>query len=143
MGDYAEREGYMKGLVKKIIHDNGCGAPCCEVVFHDPYRFKLQKKLWVAVEGLHTGQFVYCGSKAQLAIGNAMPLGKMPEGTVISMVREGVRSWTNCSGRRLLLHDHWALRRWQKDQDSLAVRVPKNSTIHMPWCYRYCSRQAV
>ena len=34
----------------------------------------------VAVEGLHTGQFVYCGAKAQLAIGNVMPLGKMPEG---------------------------------------------------------------
>jgi len=86
--DYAEREGYMKGLVKKIVHDNGRGAPCCEVVFHDPYRFKLQKELWVAVEGLHTGQFVYCGSKAQLAIGNVMPLGKMPEGTVVSMVEE-------------------------------------------------------
>jgi large subunit ribosomal protein L8e len=86
--DYAEREGYMKGLVKKIMHDNGRGAPCCEVVFHDPYRFKLQKEMWVAVEGLHTGQFVYAGSKAQLAIGNVMPLGKMPEGTVISMVED-------------------------------------------------------
>merc|ERR1711977_375915 len=62
--DYAEREGYMKGLVKKIIHDPGRGAPLCEVVFHDPYRFKLKKELWTAVEGLHTGQFVYCEEKA-------------------------------------------------------------------------------
>jgi hypothetical protein len=42
--DYAEREGYMKGLVKNIIHDPGRGAPMCEVVFHDPYRYKLTKE---------------------------------------------------------------------------------------------------
>merc|ERR1711865_100740 len=59
-----------------------------EVVFHDPYRYKLNKELFCAVEGLHTGQFVYCGSKAQLTIGNVLPLNKMPEGTVISMCEE-------------------------------------------------------
>ena len=86
--DYAERKGYIKGLIKKIMHDPGRGAPICEVAFHDPYRYKLKKELWVAVEGSHTGQFVYCGSKAQLAIGNVLPLSKMPEGTVISMCEE-------------------------------------------------------
>merc|ERR1712060_1006677 len=45
-------------------------------------------ELIVAVEGAHTGQFVYCGSKAQLTIGNVLPLNKMPEGTVISMCEE-------------------------------------------------------
>ncbi|CAE8689786.1 unnamed protein product [Polarella glacialis] len=86
--DYGERAGYVKGLIRNIIHDPGRGAPLCEVVFHDPYRFKLKKELWVAVEGAHTGQFVYCGSKAQLTIGNVLPLAKMPEGTVISMCEE-------------------------------------------------------
>jgi len=86
--DYAERHGYIKGLVKKITHEPGRGAPLAEVVFHDPYRYKLTKALWVAVEGLHTGQFVYAGAKAQLSIGNVMPLQKMPEGTVISMCEE-------------------------------------------------------
>jgi large subunit ribosomal protein L8e len=86
--DYAEREGYIKGLVKKITHEPGRGAPLAEVVFHDPYRYKLNKMLMVAVEGLHTGQFVYCGSKAQLAVGNVMPVAKMPEGTVVSMCEE-------------------------------------------------------
>jgi len=86
--DYAEREGFIKGLVREIIHDPGRGAPMCEVVFRDPYRFKLNKERWVAVEGLHTGQFVYCGSKAHLSVGNVLPLGKMPEGTVMSMCEE-------------------------------------------------------
>lgn len=86
--DYAERHGYMKGLVKNILHDPARGAPMCEVIFHDPYRFKLAKQKWIAVEGLHTGQFVYCGAKAQLTVGNVLPVGKMPEGTVTSMVEE-------------------------------------------------------
>jgi len=88
VGDYAERNGFMKGLVTKIIHDSGRGAPMCEVKFRDPYRYKIVKATWVAVEGLHTGQFVYCGSKAQLTIGNVLPLNKMPEGTVMSMCEE-------------------------------------------------------
>jgi large subunit ribosomal protein L8e len=86
--DYTERNGYVKGLIKKITHEPGRGAPVCEVVFHDPLRYKLNKEHWVAVEGVHTGQFVYAGAKAQLTIGNVMPIGKMPEGTVISQCEE-------------------------------------------------------
>jgi len=86
--DYTERHGYIKGLVKKIMHDPGRGAPIAQVVFHDPLKFKLQKAQWVAVEGTYTGQFVYCGSKAQLSVGNCLPIGKMPEGTLVSMCEE-------------------------------------------------------
>merc|ERR1711957_323545 len=86
--DYVERHGYIKGLVKRIIHDPGRGAPIAEVVFHDPYRYKLKKELVPAVEGCHTGQFIYAGTKAQLTIGNVLPLAKTPEGTVISMCEE-------------------------------------------------------
>ena len=31
------------------------------------------------VAGMYTGQFVYCGKKAHLSIGNVMPIGHMPE----------------------------------------------------------------
>jgi len=86
--DYAERQGYIKGLVRKIIHDPGRGAPIAEVVFHDPYKFKLKKEKWVAVEGTYTGQFVYCGAKAKLTIGNCLPIGNMYEGTLVSMCEE-------------------------------------------------------
>jgi len=53
--DYAEREGYIKGVVKEIIHDPGRGAPLAKVVFRDPYRYKHRSEYFVAVEGLHTG----------------------------------------------------------------------------------------
>eukprot|EP00914_Ancora_sagittata_P011784 GHVO01022779.1.p1 GENE.GHVO01022779.1~~GHVO01022779.1.p1 ORF type:complete len:258 (+),score=25.79 GHVO01022779.1:33-806(+) len=82
--DYSERHGYLRGLVKEIIHDKGRGAPVARVVFRNPYKYKLDKELMVAVEGMHTGQFVYHGEKAHLAVGNVLPIGKMPEGTVVS-----------------------------------------------------------
>merc|ERR1712121_364689 len=86
--DYAERHGYIKGVVKDIIHDPGRGAPLAVAYFRDPYRYKIKKELFVAAEGMYTGQFVYCGKKAQLTIGNVMPVGNMPEGTIVCNLEE-------------------------------------------------------
>jgi len=44
----------------------------------------------LAPEGLYTGQFVYCGAKASLSIGNVLPVGTVPEGTIICNVEEKV-----------------------------------------------------
>jgi len=86
--DFAERHGYLKGLVKEIIHDPGRGAPLARVVFRHPYRYGSQQFNFIAVEGLYSGQFVYSGKKAQLKIGNVLPLAVMPEGTIVSNVEE-------------------------------------------------------
>ncbi|KAJ3374925.1 60S ribosomal protein L8 [Allomyces arbusculus] len=86
--DYAERHGYIKGLIKEIIHDPGRGAPLARVVFRDPYKYKLRQAMFIATEGMYTGQFVYCGKKASLAIGNVLPLENLPEGTVVCNVEE-------------------------------------------------------
>ena len=37
---------------------------------------------------MYTGQFVYCGKKSQLTIGNVMPIGHMPEGTIVCNLEE-------------------------------------------------------
>jgi len=127
--DYAEREGYMKGLVRKIMHDPGRGAPLAEVVFHDPYRYKLKKELWPAVEGLHTGQFVYCGSKAQLSVGNILPLAKMPEGTVISMCEDKASDrgrLARASGTSCMLVGH------SDDGKKCRIRLPSGSRKSIP-----------
>jgi len=84
--DYSERNGYVKGVVKDIIHDPGRGAPLARVVFRHPYKYRSVSATFIAVEGIYTGQFVYCGKKAQLKIGNVLPVGVMPEGTVVSNV---------------------------------------------------------
>lgn len=39
---------------------------------------------------MYTGQFIYAGKKAALTVGNVLPLGEMPEGTVVSNVEEKI-----------------------------------------------------
>ena len=51
--------------LQDIIHDPGRGAPLAKVAFRDPYRFKKRTELFIAAEGIHTGQFIYCGKKGE------------------------------------------------------------------------------
>merc|ERR1712100_516422 len=76
--------GYVRGVVKDIIHDPGRGAPIAKVQFNNAYHYKKDNVQWTATEGTYTGQFIYCGKKAQLVPGNVMPLSEMPPGTVIN-----------------------------------------------------------
>merc|ERR1711890_104775 len=82
------RHGYIKGVVREIIHDPGRGAPLARIQFRDLYRYKKRMETMVAVEGMYTGQFIYCGKKATLQIGNILPVGVMPEGTIVSNLEE-------------------------------------------------------
>jgi len=92
--DYAERRGYIKGVVSEIIHDPGRGAPLARVQFKNPYKYRQDSELFICTEGMYTGQFIYCGKKAQLAVGNVIPLKQLPEGTIICNVEEKTwRSW--------------------------------------------------
>lgn len=68
--DYSEKHGYVKGVIKAIIHDPGRGAPIAQVVFRHPYKYGLVTANFVAVEGMYSGQFVYAGKTAQLKIRN-------------------------------------------------------------------------
>eukprot|EP00736_Rhodelphis_marinus_P012651 Rmarinus@m.22883 len=81
--DYSERHGYIKGVIRDIIHDSGRGAPLAKIDFRNPYKYGKKTELVCAAEGMHTGQFIYCGKKAHLAVGNVIPVGQMPEGTVV------------------------------------------------------------
>jgi large subunit ribosomal protein L8e len=88
--DFGERNGYLKGVVTDVIHDPGRGAPLAKVTFRHPFRYKHQKELFVAAEGMYTGQFVYCGRRATLSIGNVLPLRGIPEGAVVCNVEHHV-----------------------------------------------------
>jgi len=86
--DYAEKHGFIKGLVKDIMHDPGRGAPLAKVVFNDPYKYRKCSEIIICPEGIATGQFIHCGKKAQLDIGNVLPIGQMPEGTIVCSLEE-------------------------------------------------------
>uniref|UniRef100_A0A915E3H2 Ribosomal Proteins L2 RNA binding domain-containing protein n=1 Tax=Ditylenchus dipsaci TaxID=166011 RepID=A0A915E3H2_9BILA len=64
--DFAERHGYIRGVIKQIVHDPGRGTPLAIVEFRDLYKHRMKKETIVAAEELHTGQFIYCGKKAQV-----------------------------------------------------------------------------
>lgn len=69
---------------------SGRGAPLAKVVFRHPYKFKQVTETFIANEGMYTGQFIYAGKKASLAVGNVLPLGEVPEGTVVTNVEEKI-----------------------------------------------------
>merc|ERR1711966_220384 len=122
--DFGERRGFVKGVVKDIIHDPGRGAPLAKVNFHNARAYKLDKELMPAVEGTYTGQFVYCGKKAQLIVGNTLPLVSMPEGAIISNVevRPGDRGViSRCSG------DYCTIIAQDIEKKRTKIRLPSGS----------------
>jgi len=86
--DFAERQGFIKGLVKDICHDPGRGAPLAKVQFNNPYKYGKKVETMIVPEGVSTGQFIHAGKKATLNIGNILPIGQMPEGTVVCCLEE-------------------------------------------------------
>lgn len=86
--DFAERNGYIRGVIREIVHDPGRGAPLAKVEFRDPYNYRRLTETFIATEGMYTGQYVYCGKKATISVGNVLPLSELPEGTVVCNVEE-------------------------------------------------------
>ena len=61
--DFAEKNGFIKGVIKEIVHDSGRGAPLAKVHFHNTRKYKMDKELMIASEGMYTGMFVFNGAK--------------------------------------------------------------------------------
>jgi len=119
--DFAEKNGYVKGVVKEIIHEPGRGAPLMKVQFQNAYRYKRDNELMVAVEGLSDSSFIYCGAKAQLVVGNVLPLSAIPEGCIVANVesRPGDRgTLARCSGDYAVVVTH------DEDKGTTKLRLP-------------------
>jgi large subunit ribosomal protein L8e len=119
--DFSERKGFIRGIVKSIEHDPGRGAPLATVQFRHPYRYKRISQRIVAAEGIHTGQFIYCGKKAQLSIGNILPLKQMPEGSIVCNVEEKVGDrgkLVKAGGSYAILISH------NKDVNKARIKLP-------------------
>jgi large subunit ribosomal protein L8e len=115
--------------VKEIIHDPGRGAPLAKVVFRDPYRYKHRTETFIANEGMYTGQFIYAGKKANLTVGNVLPLGVMPEGTIVSNVEEKVGdrgSLGRSSGNYVIVIGHNA------DEGKTRLKLPSGAKKIVP-----------
>ncbi|RLI21753.1 50S ribosomal protein L2 [Candidatus Bathyarchaeota archaeon] len=74
----SEIDAYVKAKVVDLVHDPGRGAPLAEIKTESGQVFYT-----VAVEGMYKGQEIMMGSKAPIDIGNIIPVGNIPEGTMI------------------------------------------------------------
>ncbi|MEM4703595.1 MAG: 50S ribosomal protein L2 [Candidatus Bathyarchaeia archaeon] len=68
----------VSGIIENLVHDAGRGTPLAAI------RFENGEKCYLVVpEGVHEGQQIQIGGKAPIEVGNILPIGKIPEGTMI------------------------------------------------------------
>ncbi|MEM3700348.1 MAG: 50S ribosomal protein L2 [Candidatus Bathyarchaeia archaeon] len=71
-------EKTIKGVVEEFVHDPGRGTPLALI------RFENGETCYTVVpEGLYLGQQIQIGGNAPVDVGNILPIGKIPEGTMI------------------------------------------------------------
>lgn len=68
----------VKARVEQLLHDPGRGAPLVQNRLESGKTFHI-----VAPEGIAVGQEIQIGPNAPPAIGNVIPLGKIPSGTLV------------------------------------------------------------
>jgi large subunit ribosomal protein L2 len=71
-------EGNLQGYIREMTHESGRGAPLAYIEFGQGQGFYT-----TAIEGTAINQEIYLGDNAPLKIGNVLPIGKIPEGTMI------------------------------------------------------------
>ena len=68
----------VNGNVQEILHDAGRGTPLAFI------RFENGETCYTVIpEGIHVGQQIQLGGTASIEVGNIIPMGKIPEGTMI------------------------------------------------------------
>ncbi|PVX25824.1 MAG: 50S ribosomal protein L2 [Candidatus Bathyarchaeum sp.] len=73
-----ENKTVVNGQVKSLIHDPGRGSPMVAVKLETGHTYYS-----VVPEGVYEGQPTQIGDEASVEIGNVLPIGKIPEGTMI------------------------------------------------------------
>ena len=76
-------KGPMKGVVRALIHEPGRGAPLALIECENKLTFYT-----IAVEGLHVGQEIMVGPGAPAELGNIVPVGSLPEGSIVCNVEK-------------------------------------------------------
>ncbi|RLE67421.1 MAG: 50S ribosomal protein L2 [Thermoprotei archaeon] len=71
----------IKGTVIQLYKEPGRYAPLALVKFQ--HKDKIEKVWLIAAEGIYTGKEIQIGENAEIDIGNALPLRKIPEGTPV------------------------------------------------------------
>lgn len=71
-------EASINGFIEALVHDPGRGTPLAFMRFENG-----ETCYTVTPEGVFKGQQIRLGGKAPAEVGNILPLGKVPEGTLV------------------------------------------------------------
>ena len=74
----AKMRSVLRGQVVQLLHDPGRGSPLAYIELEGSGSYYS-----VVPEGVHEGQKVELGEKASVNVGNVIPIGKIPEGTMV------------------------------------------------------------
>jgi large subunit ribosomal protein L2 len=74
-------EELRSGFVMDLAHEPGRGAPLAYIELQGGNDYYLS-----AIEGMHIDQEIQLGSGAEIRIGNILPVGEIPEGTMVSNI---------------------------------------------------------
>jgi large subunit ribosomal protein L2 len=111
----------LKGVVREIMHESARGAPLALVEFVNGTACCL-----AAPEGLALNQGITVGPDASPDVGNVLPLGRMPEGTLVSSVElrpgDGGRL-AKSSGTYCMIVAH--------TPQGTEVRMPSGKSVYM------------
>jgi large subunit ribosomal protein L2 len=118
----ADRGGRVDGRVIDVMHEPGRGSPLVFLQFSDGKSFCLS-----APEGIMVSQTVSRGSESPPEIGNILPLGKIPEGTMICNVErepgDGGKI-AKASGSYAMVVSHTA--------GGTELRLPSGDSVYLP-----------
>ncbi len=76
-----DRKGVVGGVIEEIFHESGRGSPLAAVKLETGEIYHT-----VVPEGVYEGQPIQVGGEAAVEIGNVLPLGKVPAGTMVCNV---------------------------------------------------------
>jgi large subunit ribosomal protein L2 len=112
----------LRGTIKDIIHESGRAAPLAVIELTNGETFYS-----AAPEGTHVDQVIVIGAEAPLMVGNVIPLGKVPEGTLVNNLEirpgDGGRI-VRASGAYATVISH--------NLDKTVVKLPSKKSILLP-----------
>lgn len=122
--DDAEKKEKVSGFIIDIFHDPSKSAPVMEIAFG------TERVYLPAPKNVFVGQEIECGSKAKIGVGNVIPLGLIPEGSVVCdlELRPG-------DGGKMVRSAGASARVMTRDENGVIVKLPsKKLKIFNPDC---------
>jgi large subunit ribosomal protein L2 len=81
VGPKESSESAVNGVIEELVHDPGRGSPLALIKFENG-----DECYTIVPEGVYTGEQIQIGGRAAVDVGNILPVGKVPEGTMICNV---------------------------------------------------------